>query len=838
MQKFFAVIALLALLNNTSAQNLLHFPVAEAKYYLSNNPGDAEKTYKKDRAAKSQFFQFPVNENSAYNKLIEREMSANRFLGNAPQNDAAVGLDYDVKYYRISLRINPDSVISITPANTGKYVRGSVTTYFTTLSNGFGSIRFDFANILACDSVYYHGAKLPGANKVEQADTLTVTLPLSLANSTLDSITVYYSGVPPVITDFGGATGFVKRTHSSAPVRNYIYTLSEPYGSSTWWPCKSRVASDKADSVDIVVSTPDSFKVAANGIVASETTDGINRITFWKHRYPISSYQVAIGVANYVQYPTTPTMVNINGTMMPFYNFLFPATNTANARTALNRTPLMLTTFSTKFGDYPFKKEKYGHYTFGFGGGMEHNTFSGMGPTTYDEAVDWSVIAHELGHQWWGAAVTCGSWKDIWVNESFARYSEIVCLEFAPSVSATTALTHRGVIKNSAILTTNQAKSTYQNDTTSITTIFSPSVYIYDRGAMIISMLRTVMGDAKFFQAIQNYQADPLLKYKNAFTADVRRHMEAASGLDFSQFFADWIYNTGFASYNAAKWNNGGNELVLYLPQTTQFSGISKFEMPIVVNVKGSNPATMDTTIILYDKAGILHTVNNGVLTNRGGSMIQFRLSFVPTVVTFDPQSLLLANGSVAKDAGLALLATKLLRFSVKKAGQDAKVVWNIDNAYDYHHFELERSSDAVKFTSFASIKLEDNIGKYNFSYTDYNIPYGNWYYRIRIKQTDGTFTYSKTIALDNANSSHTIIITPNPSSDFINILWSENAAMNLTMRLFNVNGRLVKKVYRQAIATNSNWKIPISELLAGNYFLELEANNRQRSIQKIVVIK
>ena len=150
----------------------------------------------------------------------------------------------------------------------------------------------------------------------------------------------------------------------------------------------------------------------------------------------------------------------------------------------------------------------------------------------------------------------------------------------------------------------------------------------------------------------------------------------------------------------------------------------------------------------------------------------------------------------------------------------------------------MERSSDAVKFTPLASIKSEDNIGKYNFSYTDYNIPYGNWYYRIRIKQTDGTFTYSKTIALGSTNSPHSIIITPNPSSDFINILWSENAAMNLNMRLFNVNGRLVKKEYRQAIATNSNWKIPISELQAGNYFLELEANNRQRSIQKIVVIK
>jgi len=826
---------------NKSLAQLISVTTAPKKQFLSNNMGDADDVYRKTNQGMPGFFQMPVQDRSAYDKMRAREIAAFSAYNfrESLQTNGPVGLDYDVNYYRLNIRINPDSVITTTPANTGKYVRGSVTTYFTTLTSNFSDIRFDFANILTCDSVYYHGAKLPAGNKVEVVDTLTITLPSVLATAgTLDSITVYYKGVPPVITDFGGSTGFVKSTHSTAPVRNYIYTLSEPYGASTWWPCKSRVVSDKADSVDIVISTPTAFKVAANGIVAAETTDGTNRITFWKHRYPISSYQVAISVANFIQYPTTPTLVNINGTMMPFYNYLWPETNTANAQTALNRTPLMLTTFSSKFGDYPFKKEKYGHYTFGFGGGMEHNTFSGMGSGTYDATTDWSVIAHELGHQWWGAAVTCGSWKDIWVNESFARYSEIVCLEFAPSISATTALTHRGNIKASAISTGNQVKPTYQNDTTSITTIFNPSVYIYDRGAMIISMLRTVMGDTKFFQGIKNYQADPLLKYKNALTDDVKNHLQNASGLDLNKFFNDWIYNTGFANYNGAKWNNMGNEFVLQMPQTTQLSGLSNFEMPVVINVKGSNPATMDTTIVLYDKAGILHTVDDGVLTNKGGSVVQFRLSFVPATVTFDPQSKVLANGSIAKDAALALLATNLLSFTGKKEGYDAKLQWVIDNAFDYHSFELERSSDAVNFTSVATLKAVDNFGKLNFLHTDYNMPYGSLYYRLKVKQLNGSFIYSKIIAIENLKRTSSIVITPNPAQEFVNILWNEKASVKVNARLFDVNGRLVKNIFRQAIAANATWKIPVTELQAGNYFLELESNNQEKSIQKIVVIK
>ncbi|RYY41950.1 MAG: hypothetical protein EOO06_21805, partial [Chitinophagaceae bacterium] len=156
--------------------------------------------------------------------------------------------------------------------------------------------------------------------------------------------------------------------------------------------------------------------------------DGTNRLTTWKHRYPISTYQIAIGVARYIQYPATPTIVNIGGTNMELYNLLWSNPGTGS-QTALNRTADMLTVMSSKFSDYPFKNEKYGHYTFGFGGGMEHNTMSGMNSSTYATAGTWEVIAHELGHQWWGASVTCGSWRDIWVNESFARYSEVVYLD-------------------------------------------------------------------------------------------------------------------------------------------------------------------------------------------------------------------------------------------------------------------------------------------------------------------------------------------------------------------------------------------------------------------------
>ena len=72
-----------------------------------------------------------------------------------------------------------------------------------------------------------------------------------------------------------------------------------------------------------------------------------------------------------------------------------------------------------------------------------------------------------------------------------------------------------------------------------------------------------MLGDTKFFQAIKNYQADPMLQYGSSLTDDVKRHMENVTGLDLATFFNQWIYNTGFANYNAAKWNNIGQQLIL-----------------------------------------------------------------------------------------------------------------------------------------------------------------------------------------------------------------------------------------------------------------------------------
>ncbi|MFT3982246.1 MAG: M1 family aminopeptidase [Ferruginibacter sp.] len=743
--------------------------------------------------------------------------------------EATNGTDYDVKYYRLELRLNPDTSI-------GKYVRGAITTYFTTGRDNFNLVRFDFASALICDSVYYHGAKLAAGNVVEQVDTLKITIPNIAVNGTLDSIKVFYKGVPPTVPTWT-TTGFVKGNNTT--VGNYIHTLSEPYSAYTWWPCKSMIAIDKADSVDIYVSTPSTFRVAGNGKRISEAVTGSNRLTYWKHRYPISSYQIAVAVADYVQVPTTPTIVNIGGTNMEFYNLLWNGTNTTAASTSLGRTPDMLTVMSSKFSDYPFKDEKYGHYTFGFGGGMEHNTFSGMSTSTYNVSTYWDIIAHELGHQWFGASVTCGSWRDIWVNEGFARYSEVVYLEGKASGNGitTTPTAHRATFKTAALPA--DVKPIYQADTSTMSAIFSPSVYIYERGAMFISMLRKTLGDTKFFQALQNYQTDPTLQYKNAFTDDVKRHMEAVSGLELDEMFNDWVYKKGYATYPSAKWNNVGNQVMIMMPQVVSgTSDNTHFDMPLVIKFSRTSPAA-DTTIILFDKGGVLYNDNNGVFTSSWGSnLIQVGLSFVPTAVSFDPESEILATATFTKDATLTLLATKIAEFSAKKENKDARLYWSIDQSFDYNAFEIERSLNGTTFEKIGTQTAAQNTtNARSFYHTDRNMPIGIVYYRIKIIERDGSSFYTK-VAVVNNKQTAVFEVNPNPAIDNMFISHNDSKTIIANIRIVDAAGKLVKTFTKQSLLPGAKLAVNVKDMPPGIYYVEIEAEQYFKMIKKVMVIR
>jgi aminopeptidase N len=499
-----------------------------------------------------------IDETEAIAKAEARSFQRLRDVqGNNSVYSTVASNNFNVSFYRCEWQVDPAI----------KYITGKVTSHFR-ITETTGSITWDLLRQLTVDSVLYHNNKITFEQTVSHA--LTVNFPATINAGALDSITIFYQGIP----DPANTRSFVQTTHAGTPI---IWTLSEPFGSKDWWPCKNGL-NDKADSIDIIITCPQQYTASSNGIVAGETTNGTNRTTWFRHRYPIASYLVAFAVTNYMVWQGS---VTINGKTMPLKSYFYPETNLSGTEVY---TQTALQQFSPLFGDYPFINEKYGHTQCGFGGGMEHQTNSFMGTGAFNH----SIIAHELGHQWFGDKITCGSWSDIWLNEGFATYTQHLYTEINFPAAAPGGL--RSIINN---VTSLPDGSVYVVDTTSSSRIFSSRLSYY-KGFYVVYMLRGIMGDSAFYRGVRRYLNDPAVRFGFARTADLQRNLEAESGKDLSVFFQQWIYGQGFPNYQL-DWSQNANQWIkLRLNQTTSHTSVPFYQMPVQLQL---HSATKDTTI-------------------------------------------------------------------------------------------------------------------------------------------------------------------------------------------------------------------------------------------------
>jgi len=506
-------------------------------------------------------FSFSQNYESDIENIVEAEMKAASNVMNFVVNPNT--LNYDVTHSELRLTVDPANY----------FVSGVVKNTITALENT-STVTFDLANELVVTSAKQNTTNLVFNQNGNNEIVVTLLTSLNIGNSTTIEIT--YSGVPPV----NGFASFAAESHAGTPV---MWTLSEPFGARDWWPCKQDL-NDKMNSVDVYITAPSAYTSVANGLQQSAFVNGNGtKTTHFFHNYPIPAYLVAFAVTNYQIFEQTAGIE----TPFPIVNYIYPE-NYATATIQLAQTLPIMNLFETLFEPYPFKDEKYGHAQFSWGGGMEHTTVSFMG------SFSRSLIAHELGHQWFGDKITCGSWNDIWLNEGFAEYlSGLVVESFDGDSSFTTW-------KNSKItsITSQLGGAVYLTDTeaTNVGRIFS-SRLTYNKGSMVVNMLRFKMGDAAFFQGMKNYLADANLAYKYAITTDLQDHLEVTYGSSLNEFFNDWIYNQGYPTYSVTAQNWGAGLARITINQTQSHSSVNFFEMPVPLRLHGSGGQTFDTVV-------------------------------------------------------------------------------------------------------------------------------------------------------------------------------------------------------------------------------------------------
>ena len=535
--------------------------------------------------------------------LIEQQLAAGMDMSQAGpltpvigqfanRGDRGPGDPTDVLNYNLTIEVAPPST-TITGTNV-----------MTVRSNQNGLSTFTFRlrwnfTVSSCtvtDSVGSYSVTptvpVSTATPVSYGRTFTLARPVN-AGQTF-TVTVNYTGAGQSVGLGSLSIGTQGGTTGAPPI---FSTLSEPYYAASWWPAKDgdvQTAGDNADKATYNVSIicPNTMQGVSNGLLQGVDALSGNRSRYrWATSYPMTAYLLFISVTQYNQWQTT---YNYPGGSMPVQFSIYPSRDTPARRTAWEQCIPMMEAFRPIYGLYPFVNEKYGIYQFEFSGGQEHQTYTGQGGSG-DVPFGESLTSHELGHQWWGDNVTCRTWADIWLNEGFATYSEALWLERKPGSTGLPALAAAMVARKP----TDPLNSVYCTNVASVNRIFDSNAS-YRKAGWAIHTLRKVLGDATFFQALQNYRAQ--FQGSAATTGDFIASFNATAGQDLNWYFTPWIFGNGAPNYTFGYQPaviDGQNYLKLFVSQVNQSAGggaTTVFANPLDVRVNTS-AGTINTTV-------------------------------------------------------------------------------------------------------------------------------------------------------------------------------------------------------------------------------------------------
>lgn len=369
-----------------------------------------------------------------------------------------------------------------------------------------------------------------------------------------------------------------------------VRTLSQPFGSAEWWPSRVDMA-DKIDSLDVEIfppvitrqGVPVQYKGVSNGLLVGVDTLGGRQRWRYKHRYPIAPYLVFFSVTDYErQEKQVPLSDGFN---LRYESFFY--SHQASWRQPQDEfTPLVIRIMDSLLGPYPFRRELYGHVQFDFGGGMEHQTRSGMGD------INLELVTHELVHQWFGDWVTNASYSHIWLNEGITTFFQsyiftVPALRQAYPDVRTFANWMEGAQR---LVTDVPGGSVYLPSNSGSDRIFDYR-YSYLKGAMVTNHLRHWLGEETFFKVLKKYQAQRGRGDGYATTATLKQIInETVNGRSDTVYapLDQWIYGQGWPKLSIFYNQNSANCFVAHMDQVNSAGDSTWFHLalPVVAKLK------------------------------------------------------------------------------------------------------------------------------------------------------------------------------------------------------------------------------------------------------------
>jgi aminopeptidase N len=465
----------------------------------------------------------------------------------------------DIKHTRIDLKLD-------VPA---KRIAGTVTHTVAPFNEGTRFAEFDAIDMeISAVAVgrrpaefSYDGAKLRvdlGEGRKRGAD-----LPVAITYAAAPRIGMYF-----ITPDEG---------YPDKPVQ--VWTQCQDEDTRYWLPCFDH-PSQKQTS-ELIVTVPGSWYALSNGRLLEDKAnrDGTRRF-HWHQDRPHSTYLFTLAAGEFSRIDDTTNGLTID--------YFVEAKDVEDGQRAFGNTPEMIALFERLFGaKYPWSKYSQIVVRDFVFGGMENTSATTMTENIlFDRkaARDFTsdpLVSHELAHQWFGDLLTCRDWSHGWLNESFATFLEMLWDEHHLGID----MYRQGAIENTDLYLGERYRRPI------VTNVFHEPIdlfdrHLYEKGSVVLAMLRAVLGDDRFFRSIQRYVRDN--QERSVITQNLADAVFAETGQNMDWFFDQWVYKPGHPCFRVSWQYDDENKLATVSVKQTQShdDGTPIFRMPVTIDFR------------------------------------------------------------------------------------------------------------------------------------------------------------------------------------------------------------------------------------------------------------
>ena len=418
---------------------------------------------------------------------------------------------------------------------------------------------------------------------------------------------------------------FINPTNQIPNKPRQIWTQGETENNSKWFPTFDKP--NERCTQEMYLTVEEEFETLSNGELISTKRNGDGTKTdYWKMDKPHAPYLFMMMIGDFARVKDSWKGKDLEYMVYPEYE--------SSAKNIFNHTSEMLTFFSDLL-DYPYPWNKYSQVIAEdyVSGAMENTTgviFGEFVQKTNRELIDNEndqIVAHEMFHHWFGDLVTCESWANLTLNEGFANYSEYLWYEHKYGKDAADAIRISEMEGYQYMAAASGTHPLIHYSYDKKEDMFD--AHSYNKGGLVLHMLRNIVGDDAFFASLSKYLKDN--EYTAVETAELRMAFEETTGLDLNWFFDQWYLDKGHPVMDISYAYENGN-VVIYTHQKQEVDA----HRPVFV---------LPLEAAVYDQNGEV-SFHNVVVDARKDTIVIRGISEKPLVTVLDGKSVLLGEVS------------------------------------------------------------------------------------------------------------------------------------------------------------------------------------------------